>query len=94
MLELYEGVQRQHKVHKNLMNYQKVYYVHVFMHVPQFNLILFEGNISYDLKVSKKNEIVQLLHKMTTEFLIDIEQRKKKQFDQMNNIKQVLEPDV
>ena len=76
--ELYEIVLLQHKTKQNLMKYEIIIYnVHVVMHLPRLNLILFEGNVDYDLKVLRMNNTVRLFI-FTREFLFDIEKRKRK----------------
>ena len=69
----------QNKMQHDLMKYEIIIYnVHIFMHVPQLNLILFEGVIKYDLKVLKMNKIMQSLDIITGEFWFDIKKRKRK----------------
>lgn len=55
----------QHKTQHNLIGYEIIYTMHGFIHVPQLNLILFKGNVNYDLKVLTMNEMVRSLHIIT-----------------------------
>ena len=80
MINLFEIVLLQHKPQHNLIKYEIIIYkVYAAMHVHQLNLVLFEGNINYILKVSKEKKIVQSLHIITLEFWFDIKKRKKKE---------------
>ena len=67
--------------------------MHVVMHVQQLNLILFEGNVNYNLKVLKINKMVRLSRlveaRITLEFCCDIRKEKekvKKNNDRRNSI--------
>ena len=80
--ELCGIVPLQHKIQHDLMKYEIVIYnVHVVMHVLQLNLILFEGNIEYDVKVLKMGKTIPLLYIITGEFWFGIKKRK----EQKNN---------
>ena len=60
------------------MKYEIVIYtMHVFMHVPLLNLILFRENVNYDLIVLKMNKIVRSLHVTTFQFWFGIKKVKK-----------------
>ena len=78
LIELCGIVLLQHKTQHDLMKYEIVIYtMYVLMHVPQLNLILFSGNVNYDLKVLTMNKIVRSLHVITLQFWFGIKNRKK-----------------
>ena len=79
MLDVFKVVLLLHKIQQNLRKNGIDYYVHVVMHVCQFKLVLFEGIESYNCKVLKENEIVQLLHVITTEFDMNFKRKRKKE---------------
>ena len=76
MLDVFKVVLLLHKIQQNLMKNGMDYYVHNVIHVWQLNLVLFEGIISYNCIILKKNEIVQLVHVMQQE--LSFKEKKKK----------------
>ena len=77
--EVCEIVLLQHKIQHNLEKYEIIIYiVYVVMHIMQLNLILFKGNVNYDLKLLKLNKTVRLLHITIGEFWFDMKKKKRK----------------
>ena len=64
----------------NLMKYESIHYVYHTMHIQQLNLILFERNVNYILKVLKRNAMAQSCITTTKVHLVyfDIKEKKKK----------------
>ena len=84
VMELFEIVLHQHKIQHNLMKYEIIIYnVPGVMHVPRLNLMLFEGNVNYDLKILRMNKPVRLLHMVAGEVWFDIKKEKEK--EEQNN---------
>ena len=70
--ELCKAALLQRKIQQNLMEYEIIIYnVHGVMHLPPLNLILFEGNVNYDLKILRMNKLVRLLHIIAGEVWFD-----------------------
>ena len=65
-----------------------IYNVHGVIHVPRLNLILFDGNVNYDLKILRTNKRVQLLHIIAGEVGFDIKKEKDQNNDRNSNNKQ------
>ena len=59
------------------MKNEVIYCVHVFVHVLELKWKLLKGIISYNLKVLKENEIVQLLH--VIKILVGLKFKRKKE---------------
>ena len=81
MVKLIEIVVVQQKEMHNLMKYERNHYVHVVMHTQQLILIILEGIVNYNLKVLKKNTVVQSMHVFATKFgliYFNIKEKKKK----------------
>ena len=78
MIELIEIVLQQHKIQHDLMENEKIYCVHVVMHIQQLNLVVFKGIIMYNLKELKEKEMVQIMHINATEFDVNFYEKKKK----------------
>ena len=77
--EICEVVLLQHKIQQNLMEYEIIIYnVPGVMHVPRLKLILFEGNVNYDLNILRMNNPVGLLHMVAGEVWFDSKKKKKK----------------
>ena len=77
----------QHKIQhaQHLSKYEIIIYnVHAVMHVMQLNLILFKGNVNYDLKILKLNKTVRLLHITIGGFLI-LKKEKKNNYTSNNS---------
>ena len=69
----------------DLKKYGIICHVPVMMYMQQLNLILFERNIHYNVKLLKKKKIVQSMHVTTTKFSLVYLDKKKENKDSTSN---------